>query len=142
MIGASHRTSCALAALVIPFLVRGFAPIHVANGFVARSPRNWSSFDKNTQLWATPAQLVWILPSEEEVTLAVHKLVENAARLAIAERGSFALAIPGGSVLKVLSTMEAGDWVSKTTLAYVNHRCVPNDDLSSSIHAKVSLEGH
>lgn len=34
--------------------------------------------------------------------------------------------------------MEAGDWVSKTTLAYVNHKCVANDDLSSAIHAKVS----
>ena len=143
MIGASLRTSFVLAAWVIPFLVSAFAPINVANGFVARSTRTWSSsLDKNTQLWAAPAQLVWILPSEEEVTLAVHKIVENAARLAIAERGSFALAIPGGSVLKVLSTLEAGDWVSKTTLAYVNHKCVPNDDLSSSIHAKVSVEGH
>lgn len=50
---------------------------------------------------AAPAKDVWILPSEEEVTLAVHKIVEKAASDAICERGHFALAIPGGSVLKV-----------------------------------------
>ena len=139
----SHRACYAIAASILPFLVKGFAPINVDNGFASRFSNAWPrSFEKETQLWAAPAQLVWILPSEEEVTQAVHKIVEDAARLAIAERGSFALAIPGGSVLKVLSTMEAGDWASKTTLAYVNHKCVPNDDLSSSIHAKVSVGGH
>ena len=88
-----------------------------------------------------PAKSVWILPTEEQVTKAVHQIVEEAASRAIAERGHFALAIPGGSVLKVLSSLEAGDWVSKTTLAYVNHKCVPNDDLNSAIHAKVRAVG-
>ena len=90
-------------------------------------------------LYAAPAKNVWIFPSETEVTEAVHKIVHDAASRAIAERGSFAMAIPGGSVLKVLSSMEGGDWVSKTTIAYINHKCVPNDDLSSAIHAKVRL---
>jgi hypothetical protein len=89
------------------------------------------------ELAAAPAKHVWILKTEAEVTQAVHVIVEDAARRAIAERGHFALAIPGGSVLKVLSSLDAGDWASKTTLAYVNHKCVPNDDLSSAIHAKV-----
>ncbi|GAX18874.1 6-phosphogluconolactonase [Fistulifera solaris] len=83
------------------------------------------------------AKDVWILPTEQDVSNAVHSIVEDAANKAIAEKGSFALAIPGGSVLTVLSSLEPkGDWVSKTTLAYVNHKCVPNDDLSSAIHAK------
>lgn len=88
-------------------------------------------------LQLTPAKDVWILPTEQDVTKAVHSILEKAAHKAIAEKGSFALAIPGGSVLNVLSSLEPkGDWVSKTTLAYVNHKCVPNDDLSSAIHAK------
>jgi len=93
----------------------------------------------NSKLSAAPAKTVWILPTEKDVTHAVHQIVLDAAKRAIAERGHFALAIPGGSVLKVLSSLEitdGADWVSKTTLAYVNHKCVPNDDLSSAIHAK------
>lgn len=88
-------------------------------------------------LGLAPAENVWILPTEEDVTKAVHTIVEEAATKAIQEKGSFALAIPGGSVLKVLSTLTPStDWVSKTTLAYVNHKCVPNDDLKNAIHAK------
>jgi 6-phosphogluconolactonase len=98
-------------------------------------------FQKSTTFqsrhYLAPASDVWILPTEEDVTKAVHKIVEDAAIKAIEEKGSFALAIPGGSVLKVLSTLEpSGDWVSKTVLAYVNHKCVPNDDIKNAIHAK------
>lgn len=91
-----------------------------------------------SKLTALPAKDVWILPSEQDVTLAVHKILVNAANRAIAERGHFALAIPGGSVLNVLSSLDTAgqEWVSKTTLAYVNHKCVPNDDAKNSIHAK------
>ena len=58
-------------------------------------------FGTTSALAAAPAKDVWILPSEEEVTQAVHQIVEQAAKEAIAERGHFALAIPGGSLLKV-----------------------------------------
>lgn len=60
------------------------------------------------------------------------------AERAIAERGHFVLAIPGGSILKML----AGDiankekWTSKTTIVYVNHKCVDLDDHKLSTHAK------
>lgn len=47
------------------------------------------------------------------------------------------MAIPGGSVLKVLSTLDpSSGWVSKTTLAFVNHKCVPVDDVKSAIEAQ------
>ena len=69
----------------------------VADAFVPQSPKPLSAL----QLNAAPAQDVWILPSEDEVAKAVHQIVERAAEKAIAERGYFALAIPGGSVLKV-----------------------------------------
>lgn len=94
---------------------------------------------RNLALDLAPASNVIVLPTEQDVTKAIHNIVEEAASKAIAEKGTFAFAIPGGSVLKVLSSLEPkDDWVSKTTLAYVNHKCVPNDDLSNAIHAKAS----
>ena len=88
-------------------------------------------------LQAAPAEKVHILPTEGDVTSAVHQLVESCAKKAISSRGHFALAIPGGSVLKVLSTLDpSSDWTSKTTLAFVNHKCVPITDVSSAIEAQ------
>lgn len=91
----------------------------------------------SSALNAAPAKKVHILPDESDVTTAVHQIVESAAKEAIDSRGHFALAIPGGSVLKVLSTLDpSSDWVKKTTLAFVNHKCVPIDDVSSAIEAQ------
>jgi len=72
----------------------------------------------------------------DAVGAALCGYVQDAAKKAIAERGSFALAIPGGSILKMLSSMDHSkvDW-SKTVLAYVNHRAVPNDD-DTATHKK------
>lgn len=106
------------------------------SAFVRQLPAKKSSTFQPRHYLA-PADDVWILPTEEDVTKAVHKIVEDAAIKAVEEKGSFALAIPGGSVLKVLSTLDpSSDWVSKTVLAYVNHKCVPNDDIKNAIHAK------
>jgi len=92
---------------------------------------------KTTILYAAPAKKVHILPTESDVTAAVHQIVENAAKEAIATKGSFSLAIPGGSVLKVLSTLDpSSDWAKKTTLAFVNHKCVDITDVSSAIEAQ------
>ena len=44
--------------------------------------------------------------------------VNQAAEKAIAERGHFALGIPGGSILKMLQGN--APWAPSTTLAYVN----------------------
>ena len=65
------------------------------------------------------------------------EIVKDAAARAISERGHFALAIPGGSILKMLAgeDMDEG-WTSKTTIAYVNHKCVPMDDINLATHAK------
>jgi 6-phosphogluconolactonase len=87
-------------------------------------------------LHLAPASKVHILQTESDVTSAVHSIVSNAAKSAIASRGHFALAIPGGSVLKVLTSLEP-DWdVSKMTLAFVNHKCVPIDDVKTAIEAQ------
>uniref|UniRef100_A0A7S2QT59 Glucosamine/galactosamine-6-phosphate isomerase domain-containing protein n=1 Tax=Chlamydomonas chlamydogama TaxID=225041 RepID=A0A7S2QT59_9CHLO len=72
---------------------------------------------------------------EADVAAALVDIVENAAVKAIAAKGSFTLAVPGGSVLKMLTglaTSSAGiDW-SKVYMVYVNHKCVPLDDKSST----------
>jgi len=63
--------------------------------------------------------------------------VNVAAEAAIAAHGHFALAIPGGSVLKMLADSKP-EWASKTTLAYVNHKAVPMDDGELATHAKAT----
>jgi 6-phosphogluconolactonase len=84
------------------------------------------------------------LADASAVSAAVSEIVRQAARRAIAERGHFALAIPGGSILKMLvdcvdSNSDNGDsWTSQTTLVYVNHKCVAMDDGQLSTHAKAT----
>ncbi|KAL7483330.1 hypothetical protein ACHAW6_008983 [Cyclotella cf. meneghiniana] len=89
-----------------------------------------------TALHLAPASKVHILPTENDVTTAVHSIVASAAQSAISSRGHFALAIPGGSVLKVLTSLEPSWDVTKMTLAFVNHKCVLIDDVKTSIEAQ------
>lgn len=87
----------------------------------------------------TPVNQVEIWKDAEEVGARIRQIVQTAAQKAIAERGHFALAIPGGSILKMLATTTPpadGDWTSKTTVAYVNHKCVPMNDGTLATHAK------
>jgi len=127
MIGSAFRVIC--------FLSIGTRAFLTFNNKVATPIISCSS--SSTILKAAPAKKVHILPTEAEVTETVHKIVEASAKNAIETRGCFALAIPGGSVLKVLSTLDpSSDWVKKTTLAFVNHKCVPIDDVTSAIEAQ------
>ncbi|KAL3783477.1 hypothetical protein HJC23_000315 [Cyclotella cryptica] len=89
-----------------------------------------------TALNLATASKVHILPTENDVTTAVHSIVTSAAKSAIASRGHFALAIPGGSVLKVLTSLEPSWDVDKMTLAFVNHKCVPVEDVKTAIEAQ------
>jgi 6-phosphogluconolactonase len=93
----------------------------------------------------TPANQVKVLADAKAVGDAVRNLVKEAAIEAIAARGHFALAIPGGSILKMLvgddilktkDGVDDNDWTTKTTLAYVNHKCVAMDDADLATHAK------
>ena len=59
---------------------------------------------------------------------------------AIAARGSFALAIPGGSVLNMLMGVSEPKWAEDTVLAYVNHKCVAMDDGELATHAKAEAK--
>ena len=86
----------------------------------------------------TPVDQVEIYPDAAAVGNAVRHLVKECAEKAVAERGHFALAIPGGSILKMLVGKDIldGEWTSKTTIAYVNHKCVSMDDGELATHAK------
>jgi 6-phosphogluconolactonase len=84
---------------------------------------------------ATPVEQVVVLPDADAVGARIRQIVQDAATAAIADHGHFMLAIPGGSILKMLMG-SGGDWTSKTTIAYVNHKCVAMDDADLATHAK------
>jgi 6-phosphogluconolactonase len=110
--------------------VSGFAPLHRS----AVAPRS----RLHAGVVATPVDNVVILADAAAVGDRVRNIVYEAAQKAIAERGYFALAIPGGSILKMLvgDDILGNDWTQKTTIAYVNHKCVDMDDGELATHAK------
>lgn len=99
-----------------------------------------SSSSAHMTLWSTTTSTspdkVKILPDAAAVSESIRQIVQQAAEKAIAERGSFALAIPGGSILKMLVGSGGASWTAHTTLVYVNHKCVPMDDANLATHAK------
>ena len=78
---------------------------------------------------------VTIYPGIDDVSSAVVQDVVNHANEAIAARKKFCLAVPGGSVLKMLAQLNkfatATDY-SRWHLFYANHKCVPLNDPSST----------
>jgi hypothetical protein len=65
---------------------------------------------------SAPVDQVVVLEDAAAVGKEIRSIVVNAAKKAIDERGFFALAIPGGSILKMLVGDDmVGDWTKKTT---------------------------
>ena len=70
----------------------------------------------------------------DDITTRIAQIVKAASAKAIAERGHFAMAIAGGSLVKMLGAMaqmEGVEW-SKFHVAWVDERCVPHDDPDSN----------
>mmetsp|Transcript_21689 Transcript_21689/g.66844 ORF Transcript_21689/g.66844 Transcript_21689/m.66844 type:complete len:265 (-) Transcript_21689:120-914(-) len=86
-----------------------------------------------------PSAKVRVFEDAAAVGAEVSRIVDEAARKAIAERGAFFIGVPGGSVLKMLVRGDVPDWSAKTTLAWVNHKCVDVDDAALSTRAKASF---
>ncbi|PSC72340.1 6-phosphogluconolactonase [Micractinium conductrix] len=86
---------------------------------------------------AAGSVVVQVLPDEAAVAAFLCDTVERAAAAAVEARGSFTLAIPGGSVLKALKGLAGRPipW-DKTRIFFVNHKCVPKDDPATSSYAK------
>jgi len=78
---------------------------------------------------------VMVVNSADEVATILRNRLDAAAAEAIARRGHFSLAIPGGSVLKMLAG-SSPLWAEQATLAYVNHKAVAMDDAELATHAK------
>ena len=113
------------------------SPRHHATGLLHRRPAisvadHTSSPNENLN--------ISVHADEEKVGEALVKMVQEQAISHIAAKGFFTIAVPGGSVLKMLgglktSPVSAGiDW-SRVHLCYVNHKCVPVDDKAST-HSK------
>lgn len=85
---------------------------------------------------------VSVYKSADELGLAVCNDFVLSAQNAISRSGRFYVAVPGGSVLKMLgglkSMQSCVDW-SKVHLFYVNHKCVPNDDASATHFKALSI---
>jgi 6-phosphogluconolactonase len=115
-------------------------------GTFARSPSvsylQVSASSAGDKVAPAAVENVVVLEDAAAVGNAVRKIVGESAVAAIADHGYFALAIPGGSILKmlvgddILSGGDLGDWTSKTVIAYVNHKCVPMEDGDLATHAK------
>ena len=78
---------------------------------------------------------ITVLSDADAVGAEVWKRIDEAGKRAVEERGTFTLAIPGGSVLKMLAGTTPA-WAEDCLLAYVNHKAVNDDDASLSTHAK------
>jgi 6-phosphogluconolactonase len=89
------------------------------------------------RFYAAPVapERVQIYADTAAVSAQIRNIVGAAATSAIAKKGIFYLAIPGGSILKML-VGSGGDWTRNTVLAYVNHKCVNMDDENLATHAK------
>ena len=79
---------------------------------------------------------ITVLSDADAVGAEVWKRIDGAGQRAVKERGTFTLAIPGGSVLKMLAGTKPA-WAEDCLLAYVNHKAVDDDDDAAlSTHAK------
>ena len=78
---------------------------------------------------------ITVLSDAEAVGQEVWARIDEAGKRAVKERGTFTLAIPGGSVLKMLAGTKPS-WAEDCLLAYVNHKAVNDDDAALSTHAK------
>ena len=100
-----------------------------------RVPKLGSTAGSSSTPSATSTTDVRVYPTAEDVGRALCVDFIDQARLSIAARGAFYVAVPGGSVLKLLSGLRdsktAIDW-SKVYLFYVNHKCVPDNDPSAT----------
>ena len=120
---------CAVSGFVMPGWTKNSSSM---NKFVMRAT------DLETMAPTEPG-MVEILSDAEAVGNRVKEIVVEEGKKAIAARGKFALAIPGGSILKMLTGMNPdimSEIAEKTTIVYVNHKCVAMDDLKLATHAK------
>lgn len=133
--------SMVVLGMTSAFVIPGWTTVHntdimdhaLNNRFVMQASSNLETMP------STDSNMVEILSNAEAVGRRVKDIVIEEGKKAIAARGKFALAIPGGSILKMLTGMDPAimsEISEKTTIAYVNHKCVAMDDIQLATHAK------
>lgn len=130
---SSHKTNRSTMRQGFALLL---AILGIGHAFVTHKARP-RAFGMRFQASTAPVDPanVRILANADAVGAEIRSILETAAQTALAERGHFCLAIPGGSILKMLIG-SGGDWTASTTLAYVNHKCVAMDNEQLATHAK------
>ena len=103
------------------------------------SQRQLGSTALSAAALSSPCKLIRVFVEADAAGVKENVLqrLEEAAASAIAERGHFTMAIPGGSVLKMLEGT-APSWASETTLVFVNHKAVDVEDATLSTQAKAN----
>lgn len=123
--------------LVVALQVTCIRPFRVHCGPLSSIKRHLLSPRATT----SSAADVRVYPTADDVGRALCTDFVDQAKEAISARGAFYSAVPGGSVLKLLSKLKDAkdelDW-SKVHLYYVNHKCVPDDDPSAT-HSKAKI---
>jgi 6-phosphogluconolactonase len=136
---------CTLTSVLFVLLLAAITKTSQAFTAVHKSSLSFSSPTRlsvaNAATTTTPpasSDSIVVLPTADAVGTKIRQVVQEAAQRAIQERGHFALAIPGGSILKMLQSSNDDnlDWTTKTTLVYVNHKCVSMTDENLATHAK------
>ena len=88
------------------------------------------------------ASKVLVFPTPDALGAQLCKDIIANGKFEIARKGSFSLAVPGGSVLKLLKALKPYksdvDW-SKIYLIYANHKCIPSDDPSATHNKALSI---
>ena len=124
-----HLFIIVIVGLQLGLLVSGFRP---AAKLIMASHRGQQNIALSMAL-----DKVNVYKTKDDVALALCSEILEVGSAAIDARKKFCLAVPGGSVLKMLSKLSTMpeakklDW-SKVFLYYVNHKVVPPDDPSST----------
>ena len=118
-----------VAALQAPCTLSRRAATH-------RAALGFAELAEQSSLAPADKSRITVLSDADAVGAEVWSRIDAAGKRAVEERGTFTLAIPGGSVLKMLAGTKPA-WAEDCLLAYVNHKAVDDDaDAALSTHAK------
>eukprot|EP00854_Cymbomonas_tetramitiformis_P034523 gene34523-biopygen32572 len=92
-----------------------------------------TSGSPSTNSSPVPVEGLKVFPSSEEAAAALANFTTTAADKAIASRGSFTVALAGGSLVKMLQGIKsvAGVEWDKWHVFWVDERCVPHNEFAS-----------
>ena len=119
-----------LTFLLVMLITNSYSYLPNNSRYINRTLKLCAGFDSETSYSSTI-----VYPDDISLAKAVCNDLSSTVSSSIAERGKAFVAVPGGSVLKMLSGLKSNentiDW-SKVYWFYVNHKCVAKDDETST----------